>query len=80
MMKTLKSLAIVAAMIAVGSAAAVAQNGPATGGQQPVAGGAAGGPKLGTTPSPHKFRHHKMYMSTTPQKHKHMKTAPAPQG
>jgi hypothetical protein len=71
----MKGLAIVAALLIGGASLAMAQNGPATGGQRPVAGGAAGGPKL-TTPSHHKFKHHRMYMSTTPHKHKHMKQAP----
>jgi hypothetical protein len=74
-MKTLKSLAIVATLVVVGSSVAVAQTGPTTGGQQPVAGGAAGATKV-ITPSHHKFKHHRMYMSTTPHKHKHMKPAP----
>jgi hypothetical protein len=72
-MKTLKSLAIVATLVVVSGSVAVAQN--ATGSQQPVAGGAAGGTKV-MTPSHHKFKHHRMYMSTTPHKHKHMKQAP----
>jgi len=38
MMKTLKNLAIVAAMVIVGSLLAVAQGGPPKGGQQVVAG------------------------------------------
>jgi hypothetical protein len=40
---TLKTLTIVAALIAGGTALAMAQNGPATGGERPVAGGANGG-------------------------------------
>jgi hypothetical protein len=43
-MTTLKSLTIVAALLAGGTSLAMAQNGPATGGEHPVAGGAAGGP------------------------------------
>ena len=40
---TLKTLTIVAALLAGGTSLAVAQNGPPTGGQSPVAGGANGG-------------------------------------
>ena len=42
-MTTLKILTIVAALLAGGTSLAIAQNGPATGGQPPVAGGANGG-------------------------------------
>ena len=42
-MTTLKTLTIVAALLAGGTSLAIAQNGPATGGQSPVAGGANGG-------------------------------------
>jgi hypothetical protein len=42
-MTTLKTLAIVAALLAGGTSLALAQNGPPTGGQTPVAGGANGG-------------------------------------
>jgi hypothetical protein len=45
-MTMLKSLPIVAVLLAGGTSLAVAQNGPATGGQPPVAGGAAGNPVL----------------------------------
>ena len=41
-MTTLKTLAIVAALLAGGTSLAMAQNGPATGGLPPVAGGAGG--------------------------------------
>ena len=43
-MITLKSLTIVAAVLAGGTSLAMAQNGLPTGGQPPVAGGAAGNP------------------------------------
>ena len=43
-MTTLKTLTIVAALLASGTSLAMAQNGPPTGGQRPVAGGANGGP------------------------------------
>ena len=46
-MTTLKSLTIVAAILAGGTALAMAQNGPATGGEPPVAGGAGGNPLNG---------------------------------
>jgi hypothetical protein len=42
-MTTLKTLTIVAALLAGGTSLAMAQNGPATGGERPVAGGANGG-------------------------------------
>lgn len=42
-MTTLKTLTIVAALLAGGASLALAQNGPPTGGQLPVAGGAGGG-------------------------------------
>jgi hypothetical protein len=40
---TLTIVAAVAALLAGGTSLAIAQNGPATGGESPVAGGAAGG-------------------------------------
>ena len=40
----MKGLAIVAALLVGGASLAMAQSGPPTGGQPPVAGGAAGGP------------------------------------
>jgi hypothetical protein len=46
-MTTLKTLAIMAALLAGGTSLAMAQNGPATGGQPPVAGGAGGYPGYG---------------------------------
>jgi hypothetical protein len=60
---TYKSLAVVAALLAGGTSLAIAQNGPATGGEPPVAGGAAGNP---SAPSVHHHavkRHGRMYMS-----------------
>ena len=42
-MTALKTLAILAALLAGGTSLAMAQNGPPTGGQSPVAGGANGG-------------------------------------
>jgi len=46
-MVILKGLTIVAALLAGETSLAMAQNGPATGGEHPVAGGAAGGPYYG---------------------------------
>jgi hypothetical protein len=43
MTTALKTLTIVAALLACGTSLAMAQNGPATGGERPVAGGANGG-------------------------------------
>jgi len=42
-MTILKSVMVAAVLLAGGSSLAIAQNGPATGGEHPVAGGAAGG-------------------------------------
>jgi len=69
-MTTLKTLTILAALVACGTSLAMAQNGPATGNEPPVAGGAGGypgatGPNFRSkTPSHHAFKHHRMYMST----------------
>lgn len=67
-MTTVKVLAI-AALLVGGTSLALAQNGPATGGQP--------GPTLQAgTPSHHVTKHHKkMYMST--KSHKHSKINPA---
>jgi hypothetical protein len=43
-MMTLKGFIIVAALLVAGTSLAMAQNGLPTGGEHPVAGGAAGGP------------------------------------
>jgi hypothetical protein len=50
-MTILRTLTIVAAVLASGTSLAMAQNGPATGGERPVAGGANGG-------GPYGYRHH----------------------
>jgi hypothetical protein len=42
-MTMLKSVMVATVLLASGSPLAIAQNGPATGGEHPVAGGAAGG-------------------------------------
>jgi hypothetical protein len=72
-MNTVKSLAIIAVLFA-GTSLAVAQNGPPTGGQPPVGGGAAPGP-----PGPdvtHATKHHfpRYLMSATGVRHKPLKT------
>jgi hypothetical protein len=72
-------LTIVAALLAGGTSLAMAQSGPATGGEPPVAGGAAGNPAAppipnvygATTPTPshHATRHHKkLYMTNRTHK------------
>jgi hypothetical protein len=67
-MTTLKTtLTIMAALLAGGTSLAMAQNGPATGGESPVAGGAAGGPAYfgGAAGGPAYFYHprtgHRIY-------------------
>ena len=74
-MTALKSLTILAALMIGGTSLAIAQNGPATGGQPP-AGVRAGapGPYLQSAAPPAQttavVRHHKkMYMSTKHRKH-----------
>jgi hypothetical protein len=64
-MRTLKSLTIVATLLVAASSVAIAQNGPATGGQPPAAGGAAGNP---AAPGP---------SAKSTHKHKQVKQAPA---
>jgi hypothetical protein len=77
-MTSVKALAIIALLVG-GTSLAMAQSGPATGGEPPVAGGAAGNPAVpnapsayGTTtatPSHHATRHHRsMYMSARSHK------------
>ncbi|HEV2623963.1 MAG TPA: hypothetical protein VGV62_02405 [Xanthobacteraceae bacterium] len=77
-MTTVKVLAI-AALLVSGTSLALAQNGPATGGQPLIAGRppAAPGPNLQAgTPSHHAAKHHKkMYMSA--KTHKSSKIKPA---
>jgi hypothetical protein len=48
-MTTLKTLTLITALLAGGVSLAMAQNGPATGGERPVAGGANGGGWGGAT-------------------------------
>ena len=60
-MTPLKTLVFVGALLAGGSSLAMAQNGPATGGERPVAGGAnnGGGPAYG-----YGYRFHRHCMPT----------------
>jgi len=88
-MTTVKSLAIIALLVG-GTSLTMAQNGPATGGEPPVAGGAGGNPAAAGTnlrPFYHPFLHRRMYMQAVPSghqtapsshKHKHIKMNPAP--
>ena len=84
-MTTLKSLMMVSALLVGGVSLAVAQNGPATGGQAPIASGAAGNPAApGTAASipartarHHGTRHHRMYMMSVNRTHKGSKLTPA---
>jgi hypothetical protein len=62
-----KSL-IVAALLVGGTTLAMAQSGPATGGEPPVAGGAAGNPAVPNAPSAY---------GTTTSKSAHKKTSKA---
>ena len=84
-MTTLKTLIVVTALVANGTSLVVAQNGPPTSGQLPVAGGAAGtpaAPDLASDTSTrtarhHGKRHHRMYMMSVNRSHKGSKLAPA---
>jgi len=64
-METLKKLTIVATLLVAGTSLAIAQNGPATGGQPPPSGAAAGNP---AAPGP---------SAKSAHKHKQAKQAPA---
>jgi hypothetical protein len=83
-MTTLKMM-IVSALLVGGASLAVAQNGPATGGQAPVAGGAAGNPAApvpaasipARTARHHGTRHHRMYMMSANRAHKGSNLTPA---
>ena len=73
---------VLSALLVGGASLAVAQNGPATGSQAPVAGGAAGNPAAsGNIPARtarhHGTRHHRMYMMTVNRTHKGSKLTPA---
>jgi hypothetical protein len=81
-MTTVKSLAIIA-LLAGGTTLAMAQNGPVTGGEPPIAGGAGGNPAAtgkNVRSFHHPFLHRRMYMQAAPNahKHEHGKMNPAP--
>jgi hypothetical protein len=84
-MTTLKTLIVVTALVANGTSLVVAQNGPPTSGQLPVAGGAAGTPAApdlasGTstrTAHHHGTKHHRMYLMSVNRTHKGSKLTPA---
>ena len=63
-MTTLKHFAIIAALLAGGTSLAIGQNGPATGCEHPVAGGAAGG-----GPGFCGYRHYRHLYSYYPHRH-----------
>jgi hypothetical protein len=58
-MSTLKGFAIVAALLVGGISIAMAQNGLPTGGEHPVAGGAAGGPGYGYYHHQHLYNYYR---------------------
>jgi hypothetical protein len=64
-MRSLKTLTIAAALIAGATSLAIAQTGPATGGQQPAAGGAAGNPAA-AGPSAKSTHKHKQVKQAPP--------------
>ena len=63
-MTTLKGVAIVTALLVAGISLAMAQNGLPTGGEHPVAGGAAGGPGYG-------YYHYRHLYNYYPPRHRH---------
>jgi hypothetical protein len=78
-MITLKSLMIAAALLAGGISLAMAQNGPATGNEPPVAGGGGGNPIVdygygapayAAAPRVHSV-HHRTYMYAPPHRSSH---------
>jgi hypothetical protein len=84
-MTTLKTLIVVTALVANGTSLVVAQNGPPTSGQLPVAGSASGTPAApdlasGTstrTAHHHGTKHHRMYLMSVNRTHKGSKLTPA---
>jgi hypothetical protein len=79
-MTLIKGLAIVALLVG-GTSLALAQNGPATGNEPPVAGGAAGNPILDAqgsgAPARQAARHHRnIYLSARSTHHKGSKLTP----
>jgi hypothetical protein len=81
-MTSLENLIVVGALLVGGASLAVAQNGPATGGQPTIAGGAAGNPAApAPIPAPtarhHRTRNHRVYMMSVNRTHKGSKLTPA---
>jgi hypothetical protein len=76
-MTTVKSLAVIA-LLAGGTSLAIAQSGPPTGGQPPVAGGAAGNPANPGPPGPGVIPHDASRQSTAPSPY--MQSATPPMG
>jgi hypothetical protein len=85
-MATLKSLIMIGALLMGGASLAVAQNGPAAGGQPTIAGGAAGNP---AAPGPAASipartarhlgaRNHRVYMMSVNRTHKGSKLTSKP--
>jgi hypothetical protein len=73
----MKKVLVLSALLWGGASLAVAQNGPATGGQAPVAGGAAAAASIpARTARHHGTRHHRMYMMTVNRTHKGSKLTP----
>ena len=84
-MTTLKTLIVATALLAAETSPVLAQNGPPTTDQSPVAGGAAGSPAapgrasgISTrTAHHHGTKHHRMYMMSVNRTHKGSKLTPA---
>jgi hypothetical protein len=81
-MTTVKNLTIIALLVG-GTSLAMAQGGPVTGDEPPVAGGAGGGPAAtgnNLRPFHHPVLHRRIYMQAAPSTHEHkqMKTNSAP--
>ena len=73
----MKKVLVLSALLWGGASLAVAQNGPATDGQAPVAGGAAAAASIpARTARHHGTRHHRMYMMTVNRTHKGSKLTP----
>jgi hypothetical protein len=67
-MTVLKSVMVAIVLLAGGSSLAIAQNGPATGGEHPVAGGAAGGPAYGHV---YRYGHRHLYAHSPYHRYRH---------
>jgi hypothetical protein len=78
-MSTLKTLILVTALLAGGTSLVLAQNGPSTGGQLPVASGPHGSASGTSTRTArhHGTKHHRMYMMSVNRTHKGSKLTPA---